>query len=504
MKNKLFLLLFSLILISCDNDDKAKFSIELDKNSVAIDTKGGQEFVRILASGEWAITDVPEWISVSFSSGDYDAEISIVATENVELERRKATLVFACGDVIKTLEVEQSGVGDMDPFIEFSKSSLSMSTSGEEQKIKLTTNRPWKIKDVPAWLTVYPMSGDKSAEITISVVENKEPIGRGASLTFSGETKSEILNVSQFGLKDVIWGPSLPISSLKSVSFTGALDNYDIDVLNLFINQDIKSKIYLGNLLSYNAGSVTNIPEFTGYTFNPITISTSAITSNIMSKTYVPSLTEQNAYAQEIINKKPSQGLSFVSDNGTIEFYTYSRLYAIGIANMGIKLDEVVSGFSYLAAEMTKKYGLIFSFKQTCFSLDMDIPSELTKEELKEADKNKGVAYVSSVYYGRVGLLIVESDTYFGDVKSAINKVMSGQSLSVEEKRLIDTSDISYVYFNNDSQPQIKKGHMDAVNAYKDALVKNDFSNVYPIEFNLSSLTDHSMATISYSFKVPK
>lgn len=116
----------------------------------------------------------------------------------------------------------------------------------------------------------------------------------------------------------------------------------------------------------------------------------------------------------------------------------------------------------------------------------------------------KGVAYVSSVYYGRVGLLIVESDTYFGTVKSAINKVISGQSLSSEESRFIDISDISYVYFNNDNLVQIKKGHMDAVNTYKDALTKNDFSNVYPIGFNLSSLIDHSIVPISYSFKVPK
>ncbi|GAB6007879.1 BACON domain-containing protein [Dysgonomonas reticulitermitis] len=504
MKNKLFLFLISLILISCDNDDKEKFSIELDKNSVVIDTKGGQESVKLVASGEWSITDVPEWISVSLSSGDYDAEIMIVVTENVELERRKATLVFACGDAVKTLEVEQLGVYDMDPFIEFSKNSLSIGIIGDEQKIKLTTNRPWTIKDVPTWLTVHPMSGDKSAEITISVAENKEPIGRGASLTFIGAAKSEILNISQFGLKDVIWTPSLPIFSLKYVSFTGALDSYDINVFNLFVNPDIKNKIYLGNLLSYNAGSVTNIPEFTGYTFNPITISTSAIASGIKSKTYVPSLNEQNAYAQEIINKKPTQNLSFISDNGTIEFYTYRRLYTLGIANMGVKLDEVVSGSSYKTEKMTKKYGLIFSFKQTCFSLDMDILSQLIKEELKEVDKNKGVAYVSSVYYGRVGLLIVESDTYFGDVKSAINKVISGQSLSAEESRLIDTSDISYVYFNNDNQAQIKKGHMDAVNAYKDTLAKNDFSNVYPIGFNLSSLIDHSIATISYSFKVSK
>ena len=60
---------------------------------------------------------------------------------------------------------------------------------------------------------------------------------------------------------------------------------------------------------------------------------------------------------------------------------------------------------------MTRKYGLIYSFKRTFFTLDIDIPKKLIKEELKDADKAKGASYVSSVGYGRVGLLIVESDT---------------------------------------------------------------------------------------------
>ncbi len=42
-----------------------------------------------------------------------------------------------------------------------------------------------------------------------------------------------------------------------------------------------------------------------------------------------------------------------------------------------------------LEKEMPRKYGLIYSFKQILFTLDMDRPEKLIKEELKEVDKGE-------------------------------------------------------------------------------------------------------------------
>jgi len=503
----LFLLLLSLIFFSCDNDDKERFSIELDETSVTIDVRGGEERITLAASADWSISDVPEWLTVEPSDRDsfYSTTIVITAKENEDLERRNASVVFTCGDASQILEVEQLGTKDLAPFIEPSKNTLPVGDNLSINTIKLTTNTPWKIGILPAWISVSPTQGEKSAELTITVKENKDPDGRMFDLRFEGEKAGGMIRVSQIGLKDYIRTPSLPIFSFKSVQFTGELDKYDIHAFNLFVNPGIKNKIYLGNLIAYDAGLPSNqIPEFTGYTFNPITISTSAYMTGIDSKTYIPSWNEQNAYAQDIIAKKPSQSLNFVADNGTTEFYDYKRLYTLGMANLGVKLDEVVSGASYTTMQMPRKYGLIFSFKQTWFSLDMDFPEKLIQEELKDADKAMGVAYVNSVYYGRVGLLIVESDTYFSDVKIAINKAISGQSLSAAETTLVEQSDISYVYFDNNSQVQVKKGKMDAVNAYKEAATKTNTENTYPVGFNLSNLIDNGTATISFSFKVLK
>lgn len=507
MKNNILLLsifyfLLTSIFVSCNDDDK-RSSIVLDKSSITIKTKGGRETVKLTTNGKWEIKDIPEWISVNPSFGEYSAEVIVEASKNEEIAERNATLTFAQGNTSKTLEVKQLGLMDSDPFIKLSTNDLSMSLTGDEKKITLTTNRSWKATNIPNWVVISPTSGDESTEITIKVNENRNPETRQVNIIFVNEDVSQLLEISQFGLKEVIRGPTLPIFSFKYVEFASNYTKYSIKVNSLFVNPEIKNKIYSGNLISHDTQLNTDIFEFTGYTFNPVTVSTSAAIDGEIVKTYIPSLTEQDTFARQIIAKNPSQNESFTADNGSTEFYSYRRLHVLGITNIGIKLDEVVSGSSFTKKEMTRKYGIIFSFKQLLFSLTTDKPEALIKETLTEADKAKGVSYVSVVNYGKVGLLVVESDTDSRNVKFAINKVIANQPLTQEESNLIQSADISYVYFNNNKEVQVKKGNIDAVNAYKDAMT-NKKDNIYPVTFQLANYDTHAVSTLPFSFSVPE
>jgi len=505
MKNRILLLsvltiFFTMVFISCSDDDDKEL-LRLDKESVLIDAKGGAESVNLVANQLWEITNIPDWISVNPQAGENSTEVTIsVVTENTEAERREASLLFTSGNLSKTLKVEQEGLNDLDPLIKLSKNEIYISITGQEQKVDLKANTSWQVKNVPNWITIDPMSGDKSAEISIKVGENRNLEAREAKVDIVAGNLKETLTISQPGLMDVIWSPSLPIFSFEEIKFNGGLTDFNIQATNIFVNPGIKDKIYLGNLVSHNPTSHTNIPEFTGYTFNPVTVSTNAPVSGEISKIYVPSWTDQDTFAKEIVAKNPQQIEGMVTDNGTIEFYNYKRLYTIGITNLGVKLDELVSGASYTEREMPNKYGLIFSFKLNLFSLTMDIPTKLIKEELKQEDKTKGVSYVSSVKYGKVGLLVVEFDSDIQATKDAILKALSDKSLTAAETNLIKSANISYVYFNNNNEARLKRGGMDAINEYKDAL--SDRKNIYPVGFNMANFDDNSLQTISFSFQV--
>lgn len=486
--------------LSCSDLEREKDTLELDKDSILINQEGGEDNIQVEANGEWRIQEIPDWLSVNPTSGEVYNYVTVTAKENKESGRRKASLVFTHKKLSKTVEVEQLGLVEAKPFIKLSESYVNWPSAAGTLRIKLTTNRPWKISEYyHRWISVSPSSGEGSAEITIEINENRNPGSRDIYLSFIGEKMEKKLYINQYGLSDYLRVPSLPIFPFKEFSYnqnTGrVLTN------SLFINPEIKDKIYLGNLVGHNSQSNIYIPEFTGYTFNPITVSTSAAIDGEAVKNFIPSQAEQDAFALQIAEQLRNQSdLKTINDNA-VEFYTHKELRTIGSVNLGVKLDEVVSGASYTELEMSRKYGLIYSFKNIFFTLDMDHPEKLIKEELKEADKAKGVSYVSSVNYGRVGLLIVESDTDSRDVRMAINKILKGKPLTSEENDLLLAADIYYVYFDKEKNVQTLKGSLDAVNAYRDAALKVADS-IYPVEFRLSNYMDNSQRTISYSFRM--
>ncbi|MFV0269665.1 MAG: BACON domain-containing protein [Draconibacterium sp.] len=389
-------------------------------------------------------------------------------------------------------------------YVDLERESLTIAIEGGEETVGLKSNGQWTIEGIPDWLTVNPKSGNGTAEITVTADENRDPEARAVSLTFIGKEVQNTLEVVQGGLKGIIRGPTLPIIHLDEASYSFSTDSpypqlnkYAVKTKSMFVNPAIKDEIYLGNLLCHDAQPHTNIPVFSGYTFNPVTV----VDNDVTEETFLPSLAAQEELAKQVIEESnPSAPLT--ADFGTVEFYDHKQLHVVGMVNMGIKLDEIVSGASFPEKEMTRKFGVIFSFKRILFSLKTDTPQNLIQEELKEADIAKGVSYVSSVSYGKVGLLVVESDIDSRIVRGAIEKVLKNRPVSEQEQNAINSADICYVYFNTNNEAQVNKGGMEAVNAYKSAMRTKDI--VYPVQFQLSNFTSHETSSISFSYEMPE
>ena len=502
MRNRL--LLFSIVsfflttlLISCSKLEREKDTLELDKSSIIINQEGGSDCVSLIVNGPWEIKDIPEWISLTSTSGDFSDLVTLEVKENKESAHRKASLRIVRGKASETLEVEQLGLEEVAPFIKLDTDGLDVGCFTGTKIVKLSTNRPWKLFFAPEWMTVTPSSGDKSAEITIHIAENRDPEKRKAMIIFRGETEDRKLDVRQSGLRDIAIMPGLPIFHFKRMEYSSELSRCRAWTNNLFINPSIRDDIYLGNLISSTSESNTDISGFTGYMFNPITVSTSAAVSEVV-KTYRPSKSEQDAFARQIAEEISGQEKSLTE--GAIEFYTHKQLQTIGMINLGVKLDVLVAGSPFTEKEMTRKYGLIYSFKRTFFSLEMDIPEKLIQEELKEADKDKGASYVSSVTYGRVGLLIIESNRDSREVKAAVDRLLVGEPLSQAEIDLLSEVDVYYVYFDKDKNVQVQKGNREVVDVYKAARMMGSDS-IYPVEFGFADYVDNSLGTISFSYR---
>lgn len=498
------LLLLGCFLWNCEDEDKG--ILTLDKNELTLGHQQNYETIKLTTNKKWYVKGVPDWITFNNSSIDELTEdIHLSVDENDTFEQRSATLTFTNGHASQELLLTQLSLKEANPFIRLDKQYVSVSKG--ESTVDLITNRPWEISnllDIPEWLTVSPLSGDKSETITFKADENRNIKQRYFSLSFTAGGVHQTLSVGQYGLKDILRGPSLEIFRPIESGFTIQTDKIiacDVKTSQLFVNPGITDKIFLGNLVGHNIENSVDIPQFTGYTFKPVTISTSAEDEK---REFIPSLSDQKQFADDIIAGKPQEPVSFKeADNA--EFYTYRLLHAIGMVNFGVKLDEIVTGSSYAQKEMEDTYGLIFSFRRTAFTLDLNLPNNGTiiDEPLKETDRSKGVSYVESVEYGNVGLLVVQSKTDSEYVKTAINKFLDNSTLSPDETALIESSEICYVYFDNDNQAQSEKDTSKALDAYKEARNTTDFGNIYPVCFSIADFTTHKRNTLSYKMDFP-
>lgn len=379
--------------------------------------------------------------------------------------------------------------------------SITFSVDGGEYVVGVSASQEWTISNTPTWLTVSPDAGDKNTEITIVASKNTTIDQRIAELQFVSGTLTQTLKVEQTGIQTDNTLPALYIFGTSKMEYLPETDSYNIETDQLFVNKNIVDKIFAGNLISYNATPHTDIPAFEGYTFNDNALSTTALITPI---DYTPSLAAHKAYAKTIIDSDPKQSVSWQTDNGSSQFYSYKQLHNIGMIHLGVELDKVISGKSYVEQKMSKKHGFIYSYKMIAFTIDMDLPydGKVVKEELKEADKAKGVGYIPSVDYGRIGLLIVETDADPSTVRKAINTLLAKEQLSTAETSLIRNSSLSLVTFDNNNQVQVKQGHEDMVAAYDESA--KDRSNIYPLQFMLSNYNEHNTETIRYNYQATK
>lgn len=502
MKKTHFYLMISLLLLpfsACDDDS---VFVDIDKASLIIDAKGGEEIIRVTASGDWTVSDIPEWIYMNTTSGRQDTEITLALSTYEEQEPREATLLFICGDVTKVCLIKQLGLKDSDTYLKLEQEKIEIGVDQTYFSMELIANKEWKVKEIPYWFSVSPTSGTGSEKISIHVKENIEPESREFYLEFLSENEKTGVTIQQLADIDYLRIPSMGTFNHSGFSMTGSGD-YKIEVTELFMNPAISKKVYLGNLISNKATSHSEIPEFTGYTFNPITISTGAAISGDIAKTYIPSLEEQDAFAKSIIARKPTQNRLFIADKGSTQFYSLNQLRAIGLANMGLKLDEILTGEGYENTEMKKNNGVIYSYRRSLFSLDMDLPHRPVKEEIKPEDLAKGVSIVASVDYGRVGLLIIQSDYRAHRINAAVDKVLGDIALTEDDMDVIKLSDFTHIYFDNDNNVQVQKGQQEVIDAYKTKMM-DDKDNWYPISFQAFDYTENMMSTFTFSFHVPR
>lgn len=381
---------------------------------------------------------------------------------------------------------------------------ITANYSGIQKRIAISSNCNWEISDIPQWCTAQKTIEGNNEYLRVNVLSNDVNIPRDATILLSFGKISSSIHIFQDkkNESELLQWYTFPVNFFTDVNFELLADNntrkYQILGEEVFITPSWRNQVFTGNMINRHVDNIAGIKDyFNDYSFNPITISSKNGNSREL---LAPSLEGMSDFAQEIIADLPNQNIQFQLSS-PVQYSSYRQLHLLGLGNIGLHLDEIVSGKSYLEQEMSKQTGMIYSYSQKMFDITMDYPQKLINEAIGN-EKLSDLVYINNVTYGKTAFLLVESNNPFISVKSIIGKIAKGMNLSDEELQIANDLDIWYIYFDSNGV-QTSKGNFELVNNYINDCT-NSFSNgIVPLCFTINKFEDNSIGNIDIGFELP-
>lgn len=315
----------------------------------------------------------------------------------------------------------------------------------------------------------------------------------------SGIRKDSESTTRAYHLKDSIWP--------NNTGVTYFYENDEIAADGVY-----KRYAYPGAIL--RGGSIeTRRPTPLSAPVDPINISFSFPNTYTVGNIPIPSLyaTRQsltNAMLDKNMHGK--QSISFEYNISEISSYEETKL------TFGANIDVMKVfnlGVSYTNHKKKRNTLVAANVIHRFYTIDMDLPTDgnllLNNEDMNKFGPYSPV-YVSSVTYGRMGVITVESDSTFSSVQRALN--ISFNAVKVSGKLSIDdhtetilTNSMIRIYIVGGQSPEAT---IEGLSAFKNFIeTKGKFSienQGEPLFFSLNYLSDNSPYYTKFQINMPK
>ncbi len=164
MKQLKYLLLAVVVVLSivgCRKDVEVSF----DKTAQEMEAQGGSVEIALKSNGEWSISTVADWFTVSPMSGNGDATLTISAEANITGEVRSAQITASTKDNTATLTVSQNA---QEYYLTVTPREIQCGSDGGEFTVTVSSNVEWRIS-MPQWITSSVTEGSNDTTVTLSV-----------------------------------------------------------------------------------------------------------------------------------------------------------------------------------------------------------------------------------------------------------------------------------------------------------------------------------------------
>ncbi|MBX2927118.1 MAG: hypothetical protein KF852_04725 [Saprospiraceae bacterium] len=213
----------------------------------------------------WIITNIPAWMTVSPTSGSGNSPVNIQYQANTSPTPRTATLIVSGCSLSQNVTITQAGATNT---LSVSPATLNVGANADSTNFSITSNcSNWTITNIPAWMTVSPISGSGNITVDIQYQQNTSTASRTATLIVSGCSLSQNVIVNQAGATITYpWIPSSPNPNNHSIilpaTLDAAIDGVSIevgDLIGFFYEHD--DVLYCSNFAVW-AGTSTGIPIY--------------------------------------------------------------------------------------------------------------------------------------------------------------------------------------------------------------------------------------------------
>lgn len=201
---------------SCDDKNDGPTgapSIELSTQTLDFEKDGGSQTIKLTATRDWNVTNVPDWIAVDPKSGNpaENKEVTVTVLENTGIDRTQ-DIKFTIGFDGKTLTVNQKGTG--------SASEVVVYHNDFDKELAVKGESGWKtyLDSFGGWKNETG-SGISTVEYAFS--------GMSARTNSSGTSNSTYSDYSGSG-KNYLWFAKDNYFHVKNITLPEGKTNYTI------------------------------------------------------------------------------------------------------------------------------------------------------------------------------------------------------------------------------------------------------------------------------------
>lgn len=269
-----------LTLFSCNPDNETIF-FELSEDVFDITYLEQSVNINISSNTDWEIINIPEWVSLSQTSGNGNSNLEIQLTTNNEeingvFMSRTAEILFVANNQTFLLKIIQSSLADI-YLTTTSPNNYNLTYNKQTITLELSSNEVWNLLYTPDWIDVSLESGNgEMVQVILTISENTTNTERNDSVIFGiVEPHWQSFHITQTGtpipeyweiITDDYWGVS---SFSKNLNFVFDNDGnpfvgYSTSLIgrkvgfNKYNGNNWSSLGDLGDILAYNVKTVFN------------------------------------------------------------------------------------------------------------------------------------------------------------------------------------------------------------------------------------------------------